>query len=304
MHILSDELAREVKANLAAFDPTIQKLSKKCDADIIISEMDKAGTDKALVFSGAYLWSTILPAKAIPMIAEPLQYEKVKQENNWTAAQAAKYADRLVPVFSINPLADYAIEEMDRCIEEQGVKAMKLHLGSSSVNINDYNQLRKLNDVLSHAEKRGIPVIIHIWTKFSQPKDSQIIIDKILAKHPDLRVCIAHLGYVGEPEMKVMEAIVTAYNKNEKLNKANLFFDMSAVIWTKDTVSILPETSQESLDKMAKLIKAWGPERILWGSDYFAREPKEFLDATINHLNLEAKDMKKLLYKKPEDFLQ
>ena len=71
--------------------------------------LDAAGIRKALVLSLAYQYGN--PNR--PAVEN--EYQKVKAENDWTSEQVAQYPDRLVGFCSINPLKDYALEEIARC---------------------------------------------------------------------------------------------------------------------------------------------------------------------------------------------
>src|SRR3712207_8315818 len=42
---------------------------------------------------------------------------KVRAENDWTVQQASRFADRLIPFCSVDPLKSYALEEIARSEE-------------------------------------------------------------------------------------------------------------------------------------------------------------------------------------------
>ena len=41
--------------------------------------------------------------------------EKLRRENDWTSRQVARYPDRLIGFCGLNPLKDYALDELQRC---------------------------------------------------------------------------------------------------------------------------------------------------------------------------------------------
>ena len=43
------------------------------------------------------------------------EYAKVQAENDWVVQQMARYPERLVPFCGVNPLKDYALQELERC---------------------------------------------------------------------------------------------------------------------------------------------------------------------------------------------
>src|SRR6185437_5480144 len=73
----------------------------------LIAYLDSAGIRRALLLSIAYQFSN--PNR--PPVAN--EYERVKAENDWTADQAALYPDRLRAFCSVNPLKDYALQEIE-----------------------------------------------------------------------------------------------------------------------------------------------------------------------------------------------
>src|SRR5688572_12475040 len=69
----------------------------------LIRQMDEAGVRRGVVLSIAYQFGN--PFR--PPVAK--EYERVKEENDWTATQAALFPGRLVAFCGVNPLTDYAL---------------------------------------------------------------------------------------------------------------------------------------------------------------------------------------------------
>jgi len=102
------------------------------DASSLISDLDLAGIQRAVVFSAAY--SLANPNKP----AVPNEYEHVKAENDWTSAQVAQYPKRLVGFCSVNPLRPYALAEIARCAKNPNLRTgLKLHFGNSDLNVDN-----------------------------------------------------------------------------------------------------------------------------------------------------------------------
>ena len=92
----------------------------------LVKALDSAGIRRAAVLSVAYQFGN----PNLPAVED--EYAKVKAENDWTAAQAAQFPDRLRAVCSFNPLKDYALEELDRCAKDSRLRSgIKLHFGNS-----------------------------------------------------------------------------------------------------------------------------------------------------------------------------
>jgi predicted TIM-barrel fold metal-dependent hydrolase len=85
-------------------------------AEQLVAELDAAGIRQGIVLSVAYWFGS---PKYAPVDNE---YAKVRAENDWTTQQARRFPVRLVPFCSVNPLKDYAREEINRCATQLMVK--------------------------------------------------------------------------------------------------------------------------------------------------------------------------------------
>ena len=96
------------------------------DAAQLVALLDSAGIQRAVVLSTAYQYSN--PNRP----AVPNEYEHVRAENDWTSREVARFPDRLRGFCSVNPLKDYALEEIARCAKDANLRlGLKLHFGNS-----------------------------------------------------------------------------------------------------------------------------------------------------------------------------
>jgi predicted TIM-barrel fold metal-dependent hydrolase len=264
---------------------------------LLISHLDGIGASRAFAFSAAYIWGApLLASPEFPRLPVDEEYEEVKAENDWAAAQAAEYPDRLVPFFSVHPFADYALDEIERCKRDLNLSTMKLHFGGSMVSLQDAEQLPFIKGVFTKAASLNLRVVIHF--RNDDPdfgvEDARIFIDEILAPHPDLKVQLAHLGSNGgfdDVTADVFGTFIQTFARNPRLRKERLFFDLSFVILQKDQV--LPDgtlwrkaTTHEECRRLAAMVRSWGIENILWGSDFFMADPSEYVSFTRQMLPL------------------
>lgn len=233
----------------------------------IVQLLIAAHVNRAVVLSMAYAWG--YDGMAVPAEMQAL----MRAENDFVASECASYPDRLIPFFSVNPLLDWSVAEIDRCYDELQMAGLKLHFNASQVSLKDPAQLQKVQAILAHADVRQIPVILH----FSNGRpdfgvtDAEILIREILLPHPNLKLQIAHLGSGGgydDNAAAVFDAFIAAYAANPALNRANLFFDVSAVVLTESKLGI-PPTDSRMFPRITAQIRAWGVDNIRWGSDYF-----------------------------------
>ncbi len=224
------------------------------DADALIKLLDQADIERAVVMSVAYFFeSGVLPP-------QPRGAALLRQENDWTAAEVAKYPARLIAFCAVNPLTEQALSEVQRCKLQLGMRGLKLHFGNSAVDLEKPEHLAKIQRVFATANQLGMPVAVHLWSgskKYGR-KDAEIFLADVLPQAPDVVVQIMHMGGGGpgwtDEALEVFASAVEARDPRTR----NLYFDVA-------TVADL-QTHQQ-LQLLARRIRQIGPERILYGSD-------------------------------------
>src|SRR5947199_312218 len=135
-HLFSPVIAAE----LARTTPGFHTIT----ASDVIALLDSAGIRQALLLSVAYIYAS--PSRSFDD-----EYGKVRAENDWNAAQAAQYPDRLIAFCGFNPLKDYALPELERCARNPNLRrGIKLHFGNSDVQLENpahVTQLRRIHQV-------------------------------------------------------------------------------------------------------------------------------------------------------------
>lgn len=243
------------------FSPEFAKLIgiDMIDGAKLIALLDSAGIRRALVLSVAYSWSS--PSRNVEN-----DYDHVKAENDWVAAQAARYPDRLRAFCSVNPLRDYALAEIDRCAADPQLKnGLKLHIGNSAVDYHRSPDLAKLRAVFRAANQKHMAIVIHVRASVSRRlpygrEEARIFFDSILPEARDVPVQIAHLAGAGGYDSTTDAALAVfaeAIARRDPLAR-RLWFDVT-------TVS--RDATPDNLKLLALRIRQLGPERVLFGSD-------------------------------------
>ncbi len=281
LHIRSDaassalvELQKELSGNEIPQLPAT-------GADQIIQLLDDGGIEKASLLSVAYFFGA-------PDISFPEEYQKVKEENNYVAEEAAKYPDRLAVFCSINPLADYAREEIQRCSELPQVAGLKLHFANSDVQLRNEEHLRKLARVFQQAAQLELSVIVHLYTRNPDygRKDAEIFLKKVLMEVPDLFIQIAHLGGAGiydDTTEEVIEYFRDAANIYPDIMDEDVVFDISATVANPEIARSRGDTTrakeiEKSNQSLIEKIEELDANRLLFGTDWIAisRKPEEY----------------------------
>jgi predicted TIM-barrel fold metal-dependent hydrolase len=221
----------------------------------LVADLDAAGIKKAIVLSLAYWFGG---SHSNPVDDE---YAAVRAENDWTAAEAARFPDRLVAFCSFNPLKDYALQELERCAQNPHLHGLKLHFANSGVDLRNQTHLDKVRQVFRAANAHRWPIVVHLWV--TDPtygrEHSAIFLNRILPEAPDIVVQIAHLAGGGsgfnDDAMAVFADAISAHDPRMR----NVYFDVTSVADGNQSDTLLRT--------VAMRIRQVGPERVLFGSD-------------------------------------
>ena len=228
----------------------------------LISLLDSAGIRRAVLLSVGYMYGS--PGRTVED-----EYAKVRAENDWTAAQAALYPDRLIAFCGFNPLKDYALEELERCAATPGLRrGIKLHFGNADIRLEDASHVERLRRVFRAANEHGMAIVVHLRASVSRQRpygaaQARVFLEELLPLAPDVPVQVAHLagtgpGYDDPPADSAMAELAAAVRRGDPSTR-RLWFDVAAVVDT----AITPV--QAAL--VARRIRQVGVERILFGSD-------------------------------------
>lgn len=291
MHISSEKIGKFMQEHLP--EEVLMGLDmSEHNAQHCLDLLDAAGIKKAFVLSNAYGWGLDM----LPVGEQEL--ELVRWENDLTAREAARAPGRLTSFYSINPLKDYALEEMERCRQDLKMPGLKLHFTNSGVDIRQEEHRKKVISVLSQAAKLGSPALIHFRSR--QPdfgkQDAEIFVKEIYAKIPNLKVQMAHMGSWGgydDSTVDIFNAFVETFEEDPRLERDNFYFDISAVVIEKP-VAVLQPPTPEQLASMAAQLRRCGMDHILFGSDWFAYKPGDYKDLLLEKLPLTPEEFETL----------
>jgi predicted TIM-barrel fold metal-dependent hydrolase len=244
------------------------------EAHDVIEALDSAGLTFGLVISGGYIWgSPMLPA--VLGIEVEDERERVRTENLYLAEQVAPYRDRLVGACSVNPLADYTLEEVVLCEADVRIGAFKLHLANSGVDFTDPEHVRRLRAVFEALEAANLPVVVHLRNRGDGygADDARIFIRDVLAATPGLPVQIAHMaGWADYDDAThaAMGSFVEAFNEG-MLDPGRFTFDVAIVVRDPDATAADTARLRQMADQNARLadrIREIGLERIVYSTDW------------------------------------
>ena len=236
------------------------------DASDVIALLDQAGIRKATLLSLAYMFGK--PGRQVDD-----EIGKVRLENDWTAAQAARYPGRLIAFCSFNPLKDYALRELKRCAARPATahgisRGIKLHFGNSDVQLDDPAHVARLREVFAAANASGMAIVVHMRASISKgrpygARQAKIFVEELLPAAPDVTVQVAHFagsgpGYEDPPARAAMTELAAAVARRDPRTR-RLLFDVASIV----DRDITPATAQ----LVADMIRQVGVDRVLYGTD-------------------------------------
>ncbi len=149
------------------FSPTVAELSSGLEpltASDLIVLLDAAGIRRGLVLSVAYQFGN--PNK--PKVEN--EHAQGKAENDWTSHEVARFPERLRAFCGLDPLKDYALEELARCAKDPQLHfGLKLHFGNSDVDLDNPAKVEQLHIRWPTINPRPRSCS-HGWSWSSRPK--------------------------------------------------------------------------------------------------------------------------------------
>lgn len=152
----------------------------------IISSMDKAGIDKSVIFP----FNEIKPGVSFSLA------------NDYIASAAKKYSERLIGFARLDPNYEVkAIREMERAINELGLRGIKLHPTSQKFSLDNPCVLK----IVKKASKLNVPVIFDSGKKLSPPEKIGVLAELF----PGAKIIMAHMQ--GDNYLEIAEKFDNVY---------------------------------------------------------------------------------------------
>jgi predicted TIM-barrel fold metal-dependent hydrolase len=230
------------------------------DGAALIRRMDADGVRRAFVLSTAYQ----MAADAYgTRTSEEAEHARVRFENDFAAAECARYPNRLVPFLSVNPKRGYAVEEVDRCVEQK-MRGLKLHLWNSLVDTRQAADLAALRRVVERAAHHRLAVVAHILVGAVPnygPDDTERFVREIIMPIDTLQISVAHLagaGRFGALQQACFERLIALCGPESPY---------ASRVWTDMAAALVRTTPPDEARRLGELLPRWGLHRVLWGSD-------------------------------------
>ncbi|MCL5985613.1 MAG: amidohydrolase family protein [Actinobacteria bacterium] len=198
---------------------------------------------------------------------EGLHYDFV--EGNYELKKAYdKYPDRVIPYFVVNPrYTALSYEEIKKCSEDWGFKALKLHPQFQEYYINSDPPKR----IVQRAANYKLIIITHTGDAYAGSFATPYMFADLASEFPELKFIMCHMGVTDWPD-----AVAVA-----KANK-NIILDTTGATINYGMIEIAASEI--------------GADRIIWGSDY-SMYPIELGLSKIIDSELDEESKQQILYK-------
>ena len=245
---------------------TVNGIPVKMGRAEIIANMEEAGIDISVLL----------------VMAKKGDLAKTREQNDWLS-NICRENPRFVGFGSVHPGdGSAALEEMDRCVKELGLKGFKLHPNTQEFDCGD----PALIEVLKRAAELDVPVIIDSYSPIDDTQPSKLF--KAIWFSPETKVCLAHVGM-----WRFMDFGVCGFLKQRTAIDLNVYFDLSA-----SCVLFYQTPFQEQFCWITRQI---GPDNLLFGSDFPLFFPKSNLDFPLCPPKFALKVIRNFGY--PEDWI-
>jgi len=252
-HLFSPELAA-----LMTTTPPVAAVKPRTAANLI-EQLDAAGIRRAVVLSTAYIFEQ--PSRKADHAAD-----KLKRDNDWTSKQVAQFPDRLIGFCGLNPLKDYALEELARCAADPNLRrGLKLHFGNSIVDYHNPEHIARVRRIFRAANDHRMAIVAHVRASVTAKlpwgrEEASIFLNELLPAAPDVVVQVAHLASAGSPQddgaQQALDVFVDAVARNDPRTR-HLYFDATMV-----GEPPTPDNAQRWAAAIRRV-----PTRVLFGSD-------------------------------------
>jgi predicted TIM-barrel fold metal-dependent hydrolase len=181
--------------------------------------------------------------------------------NDATAEFVRAYPEKLIGFLSVNPREPDCLEEIERSVEDLGLKGVKLGPNYQNFDPLGSDAFR----IYKRAEELGLPIMFHTGTSpvraadldFAHPRH----FDRMAIAFPNLRIVMAHMAH---PWQISTVAVIRKH--------PHVYADISALFYR-----------PWSFYNCMLLAQEWGVlHKLLFGTDYLVSTPQENIDALRN----------------------
>jgi hypothetical protein len=185
--------------------------------------------------------------------------------NDEVANVVRENGGRFIGFASVDPDSrQSALTEMKRAKDQLGMRGLKLNPALQEFDPASPSAL----EVYKEAERLEMPILVHTGmtfsNRFSMQHNRPLVYDDIVRKHPNLKICLAHMGWPW-----LWDAVTVA------VRNPNVYLDTAGTYTGTPAEHVRSITSTLS----ARVIENALGDRLMFGSDYPRIEMNKMFDA-------------------------
>lgn len=221
---------------------------------------------------------------------------RARAENDWVAAEAARWPGRAVAFCSVNHRRPWAREEMERCRLELRSPGLKLHLAAAGTDLTDPVQLAELEDIAGWTARQGMTLLLHFdpQRRGLELGDVERFLATVLGPHPGLEVIVAHLGGSGGYREWTRGVLGTFAAWLAARPGQRVWFDLSAALLAEESEGVPASTEAEGL-ALGQDMRRIGLDRFVFGTDYPVFRPGAYRDLLAARTGLTPRELEVVL---------
>jgi uncharacterized protein len=267
VHLLSPKLVADWKSTGMPFSRTDEHY---CDPAFVLEELE---LDRAAIVSMAHLYVSSW-LERLELTPEE-QTEQLRRENDFIADCVGRHPDRLVGYFSVNPLQEGWLAELEHQAARPGIVGVKLHLPACGIDLGDEQHRQAFGALLARCDELRQGLLVHVFGGDEPPGHADRFW-ALLEPYPQMEVIIAHAGSSGgfnDRSQALISGFADLVSRQTEFETAPVWFDLSGAVLV-DPEEDLPPTSEADCQRLGEAIRQLGTHRFLFATDYpvFSRE--------------------------------
>lgn len=244
------------------------------DPDRALFALWAGGLNRAGIISGAYVSSGNPNCKEDKDGRCLPDREWTKSENNFIASTVKKEPNKFIGFCGVDLNAEWAFEEINRC-SEIGLNGLKMHTLANGISLLKQENYKKVNNLINLAGSLGLKILIH--GIFSDNKESNKLIE-IINNNPQTTIIVGHM--LGNDYKSILE-----------IKNPNAFIEISA--------ALVQQYFKNNKEDVAKYLRKFGIEKVLFGSDWPVIHPSETLKV-LKEYPFTKEELEKIIWKNAE----
>jgi uncharacterized protein len=242
------------------------------DAERFVLAMEAARLKRAVVLSQSYARTSNQKCWGKKNCAYDSKW--VREKNQWTIDQAKKFPEQLIPFCGIEIAPEANLADEIKFCSEAGAKGLKIHMQAARKSLMDAKVKSKFIEVVQQAGKLNLIILIHAGTQV--PQEAEVLFE-IAKANSDTKFILAHM-----------------LNRNYEMlathSAPNVYTDVSAIL----------ARVRGKETEIVELLRKFGIDRVLFGSDWPVYHPTEML-AVIKSYPFTKEELEKIISKNAEE---